>query len=112
MIEFKDAKRVVKTKSNHTRATIIFNKDSSSFFAVLVKDGTVLPITQDFTKAKHYYSLPDNDAHDHWHKIGNGRIKSISNNTLKVIKRYWATVKPKQKVVGNVVDGEFVIKYR
>ena len=109
-INFGKSKKIAKSKSEDRRATVQYHPGSDKFFATL-NDGRVLAIVEDYNKAKLYYSKPINDHHYNWHETTNGRNKPMSNKTSIVVKTYWATVKPKQKIRGTIVEKTFVIKY-
>lgn len=114
---FKDAIVPTRKVSNYRRAVIKYDKGSKRMFAIL-SNGDVLPVIEDYTKAKAYYATPDNDVYfdkvrqtyDEWHKTKNTR-PDMDNNTLSLIKRFWATAYPGQKVQGTIKDKSFIIKH-
>ncbi len=52
------------------------------------------------------YSLPTNDKHKKWTKH---ILLENPNRNEEIVCKFWGKYKPKMRVFGTVIDGEFVI---
>lgn len=109
-IDFIKSKKIAKTKSADRRATVRYEPKSGMFYAILHNDDVHL-IIEDYSKATVYYSRPANPRYDYWYKTGNVPRKPIAAKDLKRLKLYWATVCPKQKIVGSIKEKTFIPRY-
>lgn len=102
-------KAVVKTKviDKTTVEGVVFYNSKKDEFKILYNKNSYNVQAYDFDRFSTLYSKPTNKKIDAWTKKIDKHIKPEYQSRVSM---YWSTLKPNQKVRGNIINGEFIIK--
>ncbi len=102
----KSVRTTVRPRNGLTVGIVEYN---NGIFKVNVKDKLYNVNGFDFKNRTTVYSLPNNDKLPNW-TIYSANVKP---SNYHIVGRYWATIKDKQKLKGNIIDNRFdIVKYR